>query len=119
MQRHDVQDYKLRGVVRGVESEQEHVTIAHEAIPGFMAAMQMRFLCKQAALLKELQSGDRVEGTLRVERQDGEVSAYQVVDLTVTQKGPPHERPDVASGSARRASKRRPSSSECRSLTSK
>ena len=33
----------------------------------------MRFLCKQLALLEEVRPGDHVEGTLRVERENGEV----------------------------------------------
>ena len=34
-----VTDYRLKGVVKRVEYELEHVTIQHEAIPGFMDAM--------------------------------------------------------------------------------
>ena len=39
----------LKGVVKKVEKELEHVTIDHEAVPGFMGAMKMRFSYKDRA----------------------------------------------------------------------
>ena len=63
-----VTDYPLKGVVKKVENELEHVTIQHEAIPGFMAAMRMRFAYKDKTMLGKLRPGEQVEGTLRVER---------------------------------------------------
>ena len=46
-----VTDYPLKGVVKRVEKELEHVTIEHEAIPGFMDAMRMRFAYKDKTVL--------------------------------------------------------------------
>ena len=46
-----VTDYALKGVVKRVEKELEHVTIQHEAIPGFMDAMTMRFAYKDTTVL--------------------------------------------------------------------
>ncbi len=63
-------DYGLKGVVKRVEKELEHVTIQHEAIPGFMDAMRMRFAYKDKTMLGTLRPGDHVEGTLRVERAE-------------------------------------------------
>jgi protein SCO1 len=78
-------DYPLKGVVKKVEKEREHVTIQHEAIPGFMDAMRMRFAYKDQAVLGTLEPGDQVEGTLRVERLNGVVNQYELRGLTVTQ----------------------------------
>jgi protein SCO1 len=78
-------DYALKGVVKRVEKELGHVTIQHEAIPGFMDAMRMRFAYKDQAVLGMLRLGDQVEGTLRVERLNGAVSQYELRGLTVTQ----------------------------------
>jgi protein SCO1 len=78
-----VTDYKLKGVVKRVETELEHVTIAHEAIPGFMDAMKMRFAYKNKNALATLRPGDLVEGTLRVEHALGAVSSYELSDLQV------------------------------------
>ena len=83
-----VTDYRLKGVVKRVESELEHVTIAHEAIPGFMDAMRMRFAYKEKTLLATLRPGDLVEGMLRVERALGAVRSYELRDLHVLQHAP-------------------------------
>jgi protein SCO1/2 len=81
-------DYPLRGVVRQVEKELLHVRIAHEAIPGFMAAMVMRFAYSDRDFLGRLKPGDHVEGKLRVETQDGAVIDYKLTDLEITQPAP-------------------------------
>ena len=39
--------------MKKVEKELEHVTIAHEAIPGFMDAMTMRFAYKDQCVARE------------------------------------------------------------------
>jgi len=84
-----VTNYPLKGVVTRVEKELEHVTIDHEAIPGFMDAMKMRFSYKDRGALDRLEPGDLVEGTLRVEKDDGVVSDYELRDLAVARPAPP------------------------------
>jgi protein SCO1/2 len=79
-----VQEYVLKGEVRKVEKEAREVTLRHEAIPGFMEAMTMPFHVENPATLEDLRPGDQVEGKLRVERKNGEISDYQLLDLTVT-----------------------------------
>ncbi|MGO9465845.1 MAG: copper-binding protein [Isosphaeraceae bacterium] len=81
-------DYLLKGVVRKVEKDNGHVTIRHQAIPGFMDAMTMRFSLKDSALLAELRPGDEVEGTLRVETRGGVVNDYELRGLAVTKPAP-------------------------------
>ena len=49
-----------------------------------MEAMTMPFHVENPATLEDLRPGDEVEGKLRVERKNGEVSDYQLLDLTVT-----------------------------------
>jgi len=83
-----VTDYPLKGVVKRVEKELEHVTIDHEAIPGLMDAMKMRFSFKDHAVLDRLEPGDAVEGTLRVEKENGVVSDYHLRDLAITRPAP-------------------------------
>jgi protein SCO1/2 len=80
----DVQEYVLRGEVKKVEKEASEVTLRHEAISGFMEAMTMPFQVENPATLEDLHPGDQVEGKLRVERKNGEISNYQLLDLTVT-----------------------------------
>jgi protein SCO1 len=91
-----VTDYVLKGIVKRVEKELEHVTIAHEAIPGFMDAMRMRFAYKDKSVLGTLRPGDQVEGTLRVERSNGVVNNYELLGLAVTTTAPAGMAPDIS-----------------------
>jgi protein SCO1/2 len=79
-----VKEFKLTGEVKKVEKQDKEVTIRHDAIPGFMAAMTMPFHVDNPALLEDVRSGDQVEGTLRVALEGGQTKDYQLVDLTVT-----------------------------------
>jgi protein SCO1/2 len=74
-------------VVRSVAVDSGSVLIRHEAVPGFMSAMTMPFKPADPAILPSLKPGDRVEGTLSVEMQDGAVADYRLVDLKVTEPG--------------------------------
>jgi protein SCO1/2 len=49
-----------------------------------MEAMTMPFHVEDPRALEDLRPGDQVEGKLRVERKNGEVSNYQLLDLAVT-----------------------------------
>jgi protein SCO1 len=96
--KHKSTDYHLRGVVRQVETELSHVRIAHEAIPDFMPAMEMRFAYQDRGFLEELKPGDVVEGTLRVESENGAAVDYELIGLEVTKPAP---LPTLVQGSAR------------------
>lgn len=56
--------YPLHGEV--VEVSGGQLKIDHEAIPGYMGAMQMTFPVSQPVLLQGLQAGDHVHGQLSV-----------------------------------------------------
>lgn len=58
------QRYPIKGKVVSVEKRDSTVTIAHEAIPGYMDSMTMPFKLKDERLLKDLAEGDRVQATL-------------------------------------------------------
>jgi protein SCO1/2 len=93
-------DYTLKGVVKKVEKELEHVTIWHDAIPGFMDAMTMRFALRNRNVLEKLRPGDFVQGTLRVERAGGVVHDYALLGLTVVKPAPPRMVTDISKNSA-------------------
>ena len=57
--------YSLHGTV--VEVTGGQVKIDHEAIPGYMGAMQMTFAVSRPELLQGLKAGDHVHGQLRVD----------------------------------------------------
>jgi manganese oxidase len=53
-----------KGVITGVIPRTGKVLIDHEAIPGFMAAMEMAYPVSDPALLQGLKEGDKVEFTI-------------------------------------------------------
>jgi Cu/Ag efflux protein CusF len=55
-------EYPIRGRVVAVSKDQ--ITLDHEAIPGYMGAMEMSFAVSKPELLQGLQPGDQVHGTL-------------------------------------------------------
>ena len=52
------------GIVEKVVSPDRRVVVAHEDIPGFMAAMTMSFEVNKPSLLHKLKPGDRIRFTL-------------------------------------------------------
>jgi protein SCO1/2 len=58
--------YALKGKVVNVDKRGSAVTIAHEAIPGYMDAMTMPFTLKDSSLLDVMSDGDRLQATLVV-----------------------------------------------------
>ncbi len=70
--------------MQAVDPAEGEVTVAHEAMPGFMEAMTMPFQIKNKAALTEIQPGDIVTGPMIVNFKQGNIKDYQLVDLTPT-----------------------------------
>lgn len=62
----NVVSYSARGVVKAFTPDHKSVDIAHEAIPGFMAAMTMSFEAREPKQLQPFAVGDRVNFTFEV-----------------------------------------------------
>lgn len=75
--------YSLKGRIVSVDAASAQATIAHEAIPGYMAAMTMPFPIADRWVLRVLAPGDEVTATLVV----GE-TRYRLEDVVVTRTGP-------------------------------
>ena len=48
------------GIITGIEPETDSLTVDHEEIKGFMAAMEMAYPVAQPGLLDNLEAGDRI-----------------------------------------------------------
>jgi protein SCO1 len=59
--------YQLKGQILAVNPDTNEVLVKHEDIPGFMPAMTMPYVVKDAALLKDRVPGDLITATLTVE----------------------------------------------------
>jgi protein SCO1/2 len=77
------QRYELKGKVLSVDQRGATVTIAHEAIPGYMEAMAMPFSLKDERVFKFIAPNDRVQATLVVAG-----SRSWLEDLVVTNQSP-------------------------------
>ena len=71
--------YHLRGKVVSTDAAKSEVTLDHEAIPGFMAAMTMPYALKDPTILSELHPGDTVTADLLVNDQCAMVDHFVVV----------------------------------------
>jgi len=68
------QRFEVRGQIRGFEEDDRTVRIAHEEIPGYMAAMTMPLTVRDAALLRGLKVGDDIAFQLVVTEDDSWIS---------------------------------------------
>jgi protein SCO1/2 len=62
----ETQTYQLRGQVLAVKADSNEILVKHEDIPGFMPAMTMPYVVKDAAILKDRAPGDVITATLMV-----------------------------------------------------
>lgn len=60
------QRYELKGKVVMVDKRDQTVTVAHDAIPGYMDAMTMPFKLKDQRMFRDIAEGDRLQATLVV-----------------------------------------------------
>jgi protein SCO1 len=58
--------YSLKGKVTGVDKATHEVLVDHEAIPGFMGAMEMPYPVADAASLDKIAKGDEIRADLVV-----------------------------------------------------
>ncbi len=73
------QVFEVKGQVLSLEPDGKTVRIAHEAIPGFMPAMEMPFTVKEPSALQGLAPGDAVKFQLIVTREDSWITRIEKV----------------------------------------
>jgi protein SCO1 len=83
--------FTIRGKV--VSTDATHVTLDHEAVPGFMEAMTMPYKVKDPMVLTELHPGDRITARLTAQ-QDAAGFLNPVLDnIVVTSQARPDYKP--------------------------
>ncbi len=80
----DIVAFPLKGQVVRIDPSLKRVSIAHEEIPNYMAAMTMNFKVKDSTLLAGIAVGDSVQGTLAVSRSESWLET-----ISVSGKGEP------------------------------
>jgi protein SCO1/2 len=74
--------YELRGRVVSVDADSHRLTVSHEDIPGFMAAMTMPFTVNDDWVFQAIAVGDEIEATLVVTEK-----ASWLEDVVISRKG--------------------------------
>ncbi len=69
--------HAVRGVVQSIATDHRQVTIKHEKIPGYMAAMTMDFAVKNTNELDGIAPGDQITFTLVVTEDDDWIENLQ------------------------------------------
>lgn len=72
----DKQTYKAIGVIKKIDPESGKVTIDHEDIPGYMAAMEMNERVGDKSLLNNLKAGDKVD--FEIERTGSKIVVTKI-----------------------------------------
>jgi protein SCO1/2 len=85
--------FTLRGTV--VSTDATHVTLDHEAVPGFMEAMIMPYKLKDPSIVSELHPGDRITATLHVDEDEGGFHNAVLDNIVVIAQARPDYKPAV------------------------
>lgn len=83
------QTYAVRGVIQRIPPDHRHLTIKHEAIPGYMAAMTMDFSVRDTNALAGFVPGDEISFTLVVSEDDDWIENLKRTGGTGAVSGPP------------------------------
>lgn len=83
--------FPLRGKVIGTDAT--HVTLAHEAIPGFMEAMTMPYKLKDPSVVSELHPGDTITATLHVVEDEGGYHDAVIDNIVIVAQARPDYKP--------------------------
>jgi Cu/Ag efflux protein CusF len=78
-QKNDKKSFTLRGVVEGVDAKAGRLTVNHEKVEGWMAAMTMAYAVDKPEDLQRVKVGDRIEATVYQDE-------YKLYDIKVTGK---------------------------------
>jgi len=83
LEKHGNKRYNLRGQVVAKDAAANEITVRHDEIPGFMAAMTMPYKVKDPATVQEVEPGDKIAAEVVVVN-DG--SDCWLEDVRITQE---------------------------------
>ncbi len=88
-----VKTFPVRGKI--VATDATHVTLDHEAVPGFMDAMTMSYKLKDPSIVSELHPGDRITATILVQQDAAGFKVPQLDHIVVIAQARPDYKPSV------------------------
>ena len=87
--------YKLRGKITATDAAGGHITVAHQAIPGFMAAMTMSYKLVEPNTISELHVGDMITARVVVEEDAAGPMSPKLDEIVVVGQARPDTKPTV------------------------
>jgi protein SCO1/2 len=78
-----------------VSTDATHVTLDHEAVPGFMEAMTMPYKLKDPSIVSELHPGDRITARILVQQDAAGFRAPELDNIVVIAQARPDYKPAV------------------------
>ena len=85
--------FSVRG--RVVTTDATHVTLDHEAVPGFMEAMTMPYKLKDPSVVSELHPGDRITARIVVQQDAAGFRHAELDNIVVIAQARPDYKPAV------------------------
>ena len=85
--------FSVRGKV--VSTDATHVTLDHEAVPGFMEAMTMPYKLKDPSIVSELHPGDRITARIIVQQDAAGFRAPELDNIVVIAQARPDYKPAI------------------------
>ena len=85
--------FPVRG--RVVSTDATHVTLDHEAVPGFMEAMTMPYKLKDPSVVSELHPGDRITARIVVQQDAAGFRDAELDNIVVIAQARPDYKPAV------------------------
>jgi protein SCO1/2 len=85
--------FQVKGKV--ISTDATHVTLDHEAVPGFMGAMTMAYKLKDPNVISELHPGDRITATIEVEQDAAGFKNPRLDHIVITAQAKPDYKPSV------------------------
>jgi protein SCO1/2 len=87
--------FSLRGRIVSTDAAKGEVTVAHQAIPGFMGAMTMPYKLAQPEVLSELHPGDVITAKLLVDKDADGYTNPRLDEVVVVGQARPDYKPTV------------------------
>lgn len=85
--------FSVRGKI--VSTDATHVTLDHDAVPGFMEAMTMPYKLKDPSVAGELHPGDRISARIVVQQDSAGFRDPELDNIVVTAQARPDYKPAV------------------------
>ena len=91
----ELKTFPIRGKIESVDAAKGSVLLNHQAVPGFMDAMTMKYKLKDATVVSELHPGDQITAKLLVRKVGDYFQDPMLDEIVVTAQARPDSKPAV------------------------